>query len=172
MTAVKNENSYVSLAEADAYFALGNRINVDAWLDAADIDKNGALVTATGVIDESRWAGQAVRDTQPLAWPRIAQIFDPRLGRTRRFTAAQTDAPLEVREATYELAYHFIQNANVLDNPATATGSVDNIRVGSIALEGLRGTTISGQPVLPFRIRRLYAKFLVNGGNDIWYRAN
>jgi len=175
MTAIKGTNSYVSLEEADLYFE--TRIaNVD-WFDSYSEDKEIALVTATSIIDNSSWAGRAVSETQALAWPRIAQIYDPRLGRLVNFSGTETEAPLEVRKATYELAIHLIQNPSVLGNELAllSTATPNNIRVGGVAIEGLNpsGDQTSIAPSLqPLRIKNMYSKYLNNGGSRSWYRVN
>ena len=165
MTAIKGTNSYVSLNEADSYFE--TRITSQDWFDTDCEEKEIALVTATSIIDDSRWAGAAVTETQALAWPRIGSIFDPRLGRLVSFSGTETEAPLDVRKATYELAIYLIQNPTVFGNEiglTTTTSTPDNIRIGSIALEGLNSTaeatTAAGLPtVLPLRIKKMYSKY-------------
>lgn len=179
MTAIKGTNSYVSLDEADDYFE--TRITSQDWFDTDCEEKMIALITATSIIDNSSWAGRAVSETQALAWPRVASIHDPRLGRLVNFGGTETEAPLEVRNATCELALHLIQNPTVFGEEigltTTTTTTPDNIRIGSIQLEGLNSNSeakaAQGLPtVLPLRIKRMYSKYLNNSGGNTWYRAN
>ena len=179
MTAIKGTNSYVSLEEADAYFE--TRITSQDWFDTDCEEKEIALITATSIIDNSSWAGRAVTETQALAWPRIASIHDPRLGRLVNFSGSETSAPTEVCKATYELAVYYIQNPTVFGEEIGLTTSTtttpDNIRIGSIELQGLNSNseakTAKGLPtVLPLRIKSMYSKYLNNGGSNTWYRAN
>jgi hypothetical protein len=62
-------NSYVTLAEAETYFA--ERLNVSNWDDAASDDiKNRALISAARRLDQEGWAGLKYDADQALAWPR------------------------------------------------------------------------------------------------------
>lgn len=179
MTATKGTNSYVSLEEADTYF--NTRISSNDWYNTDEEDKEVALITATSIIDNSPWAGQAVSETQALAWPRIASMFDPRLGRLVTFSGNENSAPLGVRTATYELAIYLIQNPAIfgkeLGLSSAPTATPDNIRIGSIALEGLNSNaealaSSGGVPLLPLRIKNMYSKYLINSGARNWYKAN
>lgn len=68
-TGLETANSYVTLAEANAYHADRNNT---AWT-GTDSVKQGALVRATDYIDQvyaGRWIGDPLNDVQALAWPR------------------------------------------------------------------------------------------------------
>jgi hypothetical protein len=62
-------NSYVTLAEADAYFE--DRLYTTEWDAATPTDKEKALVTATRRIDEELFTGEKTTLAQALKWPRI-----------------------------------------------------------------------------------------------------
>ena len=62
-------NSYVSVADADAYFA--NLLSFDQWDGLGDEDtKARALITATAALDQLTFWGDAVTTTQALRFPR------------------------------------------------------------------------------------------------------
>jgi hypothetical protein len=71
-------NTYVTLAEADAYFL--RRLRSDAWDAASRRDKQKALISATRDLDALRYReekdeiafddGQPTKPVQPLAFPR------------------------------------------------------------------------------------------------------
>ncbi len=64
-------NSYASLAEADAYFAL--RPNATAWTAIMDGDERSKLLLwAMRSLDGLGWVGARVVPTQSLDWPRLA----------------------------------------------------------------------------------------------------
>lgn len=70
---VADANSYVSQAGADAYFA--DRANA-SWAAAASDAKAAVLIQATQYLDARyTFKGQPLLDTQPLAWPRQAQVY-------------------------------------------------------------------------------------------------
>jgi len=158
MALVKGTNSYVTVAEADSYFA--DRLDVDAWNTADSATKAQALVTASAVLEEQPWAGVVVDVDQPMAFPRIGTYFDPRLGCRTVFTDS---VPFRVLEACYDLAYNLILNDGVSDS----TGGVKNLQVGSIKLE-----FILNPSVVPVSVRRKIKPILINSGANSWWRAN
>jgi hypothetical protein len=158
MALVKGTNSYATVAEADTYFE--NRIDVAAWTSATETQKAQALVTATQSLDDFDWIGVAVSDSQTLAFPRIGVYFDPRLGMDVEFTTA---VPSRVLNATYELAYHLLNNDGLLDD----TGSVKDLSVGDIKL-----TLVHTASKVPDVVKRMVKPLRINGGSNLWWRAN
>lgn len=61
-------NSYILLADADAYFA--TRLGATKWNDAAPEIKKAALITAARRINAEIYRGTRVSSTQTLAFPR------------------------------------------------------------------------------------------------------
>ena len=158
MALVKNTNSYVTVAEADTYFQ--DRIDVAAWTEASDDTKRQALITATAQIDTLNWTGYAISESQSLAFPRSGEYFDPRLGRT---ITLDSTVPDRVLNATYELAYHLLNNDGLLDD----TGTVTDLQISSIKLN------IKTNPSkIPYIVNNLVRPLLVNGGSRSWWRAN
>ena len=165
MALVLGTNTYVTMAEADAYF--DTRIDAGAWINADADDHESALVTATLLLDENQFIGVAVSSTQSLAWPRKDAIyFDPKLGMEKSVT---TDTyPKRVKVATFELALQLLTNENLLDNK---TQTFERIKVGSIEIEDSTKDVLK-IPVLPLRIKKLLSPLLVNGSGKQWWRAN
>lgn len=157
MALQKGINSYVTVAEADAY--LTNRLYADEWSNAAITLKEKALITATRLLDSLSWTGTAIDEKQPLAFPRNAEYFDPRVG---SFVLLTEETPLVIENATCELAVHLLQN-DVVSSPST----VESIEVSGIVLN-----TIRNSPTIPANIKRLIRPLLVNGGGNPWWRAN
>jgi len=151
-------NSYVTVTDANAYFT--DRLDVAAWTAADATMRAQALITATTVLDDMPWTGTAISESQPLAFPRNGDYFDPRLGIAVTLTE---DTPTRIRTATMELAYHFLNNDGVLDD----TGLVKDLQAGSISL----GTIIPPN-TLPALVRRTIKPLLVNSGSNSWWRAN
>lgn len=159
MALAKNFNSFVSLAEAELYFA--DRLDVDAWTSANDTQKSQALVTATSMLDQLEWVGVAVSESQNLAFPRTGTYFDPKLGYEASMQSVSSYMRLSF--ATYELAYHLLNNDGLLDD----SGEVEDLQVGSITLSNL--TTPNKIPNIVLRKIR---PMLVNRGSKMWWRAN
>ncbi len=154
----KGVNSYATVAEADAHFE--DRLDVAAWSEAAEAEKAKALVTATQYLDGLEWIGTSVSDSQPLAFPRVGVYYDPKLGREVTLTSS---VPSRIVTATFELAYHFLNNDGLLDE----TGSVTNLQISSISLNEVRA------PVkFPSFVRTLVKPLLLSGGSKTWWRAN
>jgi len=160
MALVKNTNSYVDVAEADAFF--GTRLDVAAWSAADNASKEAALVTATAMLDDLAWVGVIADESQTLAFPRVGSYNDPKMGYVVYLEG--TEIPERITRATFELGYHLLNNDGLLDE----TGSVDNITVGNIILEGLTNT-----PNVPSFISRIVKPLRSGGGStSTWWRAN
>jgi len=159
MALSKGVNSYVTRSEADVYF--GDRLDVADWTNATTGQKDQALVTATGLLDNLVWEGTISDESQSLAFPRNGDFFDPRLGGWSRLDGVAV--PDRVIRATYELAVHLIVNDGILDS----TGSAENISVGSIQI-----STIKNPSVIPSLVRAIIKPLLINGGSRGWWRAN
>jgi len=68
MALVVGANSYISVADADTYFA--DRPYATDWDNADDADKVKSLIMATTKIDMRDFKGQRVSSNQVLAFPR------------------------------------------------------------------------------------------------------
>ena len=133
-TGKANANAYISLTDADAYFAARK---VDTWKAKTSAEREAAIVRATFSLDSwlrGRWNGVKKTSTQSLAWPRISA-----LGATTGITDEDgyelaTDAvPQVVAWATAEVALielsgRFLQES-VGSSNAIASESVGPISV-------------------------------------------
>lgn len=158
MALSKGVNSYVTVAEANAYFE--DRLDVAAWVDAPDLERGKALTTATSMLDGLNWVGVAVSDSQTLSFPRSGIYFDPRIG--LEVTLSEVNPPLRITDATCELAYHLLNNDGLLDD----TGSIKDLSLGSINLSGIRAASKFSSAV-----ERLIKPLRRNTTNS-WWRAN
>lgn len=158
MALQKGVNAYSTVDEANVYFA--DSLDVSAWAVAEATEKAKALVTAARVLDTFNWVGTSVTEEQPLAFPRSAEYFDPKIG---TFVYISANVPSRIINASFELAYHLLNNDGMLDN----SGSVLNISVGPIKLDKL-----SSVPLIPPLVKKLIKPLLLNNGaNPVW-RAN
>lgn len=159
MALIKGQNAYATVEEAEAFFA--DKLDVAAWVEASDIQKAQALITATQQLDNLDWIGQVVDPQQSLAFPRIGTYFDRKLGLTQEMNPT----PQRVIIACYELAYHLLNNDGLLDS----TGSVKSITVGPISIQNIVESS-----KIP-SVARSYIKDLLStggAGRGIWWRAN
>jgi hypothetical protein len=134
-------NSFVSVAEADAY--LEARLNSSAWTGTEP--KKIALIEATREFNRLDWRGDRVTTTQALVWPRLyVEKIDPAPGDTWYL---ETEIPTPIKEATIELALEFLRMGTT-DLPArSATDGVIEEKIGPMTtkwadpsqlIEGLR----------------------------------
>jgi hypothetical protein len=146
-------NSYASRADAQSYF--GDRLNVAEWDDAADLDKDRALVMATRRLEAEEYVGVRVDINQALQWPRYS-TYD------RDGLLYDTDAiPEPVKAATYEFALALLKDQTLLAD----TG-----------LEGFQSVTLGALSVtprarraapLPAVVERLLAHLLTSSGYSV-----
>lgn len=125
-----NSNSYVTLAEANAYFDAG--ANNQQWNNHQDGYKEAALIQATQWLDLLDWAGDLCGTVQALQWPREEVTC---MGRE----AACTAIPIQVKQATYELAFKLVHNPNQITggtaSPSPQVGAVKKQKLGDLEQE-------------------------------------
>lgn len=103
-------NSFVSVAEADAY--LEARLNSSAWTGTEP--KKIAVIEATRELTRLMWVGSRTDTTQALSWPRTYAI-DPDvpapslLGDIAELYFDDDVIPQRVKDATCELALEFLK---------------------------------------------------------------
>jgi hypothetical protein len=130
-----NANSYVTVADADAY--LNARLNAGAWTDATADNRARALIEAQRSLTPLPWAGSRATDEQALAWPRlyVANPDAPRpldiTGREnilRAYIVYYDDdvVPQRVKDAQCELALEFLKAGST--DLAVADGNANVIR--------------------------------------------
>jgi hypothetical protein len=61
-------NSFVTLAEAEGYFA--TRVGAEAWTGATAAVRTQALLLAARALEQLRWHGTRASASQALSWPR------------------------------------------------------------------------------------------------------
>lgn len=88
-------NSYVSVSEADDYFAA--HLDSNFWPTALK-DKQAALVMATNRIDAENFQGRRTELTQSLQWPRSLVV-----------ARDSNIIPRELKIATFEMALHYLK---------------------------------------------------------------
>jgi hypothetical protein len=160
MALTLNVNSYATTQMAASYFE--DRIDVAAWEAASEPQRSQALVTASMMLNEIRWVGSSTSQTQKLAFPRAGAYYDTML--EAEIVLDSAVVPVRILEATYELAYHLLNNDGLLDS----AGAISNLQVGSIKIE-----TIIAPARFPSTVRRLFGPLVVSGAESrSWWRAN
>lgn len=125
-TGLETANSYVSVADADAYHTLRQNTT---WTDLAiAADKEAALVKATDFLDErygGSFKGRRKTDVQALGWPR-SEVYDAT-------GDAITGVPELVKRATYEAALRAVSGE--LNPDLDRGGLVKRTKVGDLEVE-------------------------------------
>ena len=160
MALVKDTNSYVTRAEADVYFA--DRLDATAWNNATDSVKDQALITATQLLDNQQFTGYMVSFDQALAFPRVGEYFDPRVGSVVIFESDVV--PDRIITANYEMSLHLLNNSGLMDD----TGTVKSLVVGDIELEYIRNPS-----KIPSIVDQFIQPLLTHASiSNQWFRAN
>lgn len=126
-TGKSNADSYIALADANAYFEARG---VETWAEQDDVALEAALRRATAALDSwlrGSWVGTKKTRTQALAWPRTGVVDED------GFEWPDTEVPTLVAHACAEIALvelteRFIQQSVSRDN-TIASESVGPISV-------------------------------------------
>jgi hypothetical protein len=115
-------NSFVTLAEADAY--LETRLNASAWNDEEEDDvKMQALCEATRELSAIQWQGNRADSSQALSWPRSGATNPDGTSSSEQY--AIDVIPQRLKDATCELALEFLR-AGTTD--VASAGATDGIK--------------------------------------------
>lgn len=91
-----NSNSFVTVAEADTYFA--QHPFDDHWTNLHVADKEAYLIMATRTLSGLCWTGIGASATQALPWPRIGMYA------VTGYALSSSVLPRQLKEMTFELA--------------------------------------------------------------------
>lgn len=124
-TGKSDANSYVSVANADAYFT--EQGTPTEWAAASNTEKENALVTATRYIEARyRWVtGEIKSTTQALGWPRLDA--EDRYDRT----IDSSVIPQQLKDAVCEAAQKVLEGEDLL---ADTEARVSSEAVGDISV--------------------------------------
>lgn len=147
-TQVPGANSYVTRAEADAYFT---KRDDTVWLQSNFWERDAALVKAADYLEQKyrlRWRGSRVSGTQPLNWPRrgvpVEDFFDPFFREVNVPVAfvntqyiAENAVPTEVKVAQFILARATMDTsgASNVDLQADVDRPIKRAKVGPLEVE-------------------------------------
>lgn len=130
-TGKSDAESYISVAEAQAYFLLNGE--PDAWITARLDKQETALRVATRAIDlmrSGRWNGIRFNSSQALAWPRFGVYDDD------GFALPASPLPKNLRLAAAQLALRYLQDPDsVLGDEASDDRNIigESVSVGPLS---------------------------------------
>ena len=119
-------NSYVTLAEADAYFE--TTPSSTQWDNKQDDKKNRALISATGWIDTLIFYGDRCDSNQALKWPRNNYHVD-------RVELTCSAIPSAIKKATYLLAFELANDTDAITGSTGDTGLYKSVKLGEMEIE-------------------------------------
>lgn len=149
-----NSNSYVSVSDADDYFAVDLNESA-AWAALSTPQKQKQLSWATRILDQKvRWRGNIAVYGSALRWPRV-RMYD-----RDRNPVANNIVPIQVVQATLELAKF------LLSNDLTVGQDVDYLKMVRVDVIEIMYQDRTGQPVLPAIINEILSGLgaMANGG--------
>lgn len=142
-------NSYVSLDDANALAS--ERLFAEAWTANSPNAQSQALMTATALLDRLGWQGRPLAQSQPLAWPRVAE-------RCPEGFPLMVDIPTPILTATVELAIYLLGTGQMPGGPAVMlnmVGQTMQTHFAHIADE------------IPKHVRRLIEPFLRSSSANV-----
>ena len=190
-TGIANANSYVAVADADAYFT---DVRNSSWFsgpDGNDIiapERAAALIRTTMWIDgryRGRYPGYRVKGrAQGLEWPRVgAYTYDPDNGRSNIYTGsgfyqssqylfgynyiASNIVPREMARAVFEGAVRELATYGVLAPDLPRGGAIQEVHAGSVGVTYAAGA----DPTTLFQQIDLILASLLLGGSQYSSRA-
>ena len=130
-----SSDSFITVAEADAYYA--NHLYATTWDAGTTANKEKALKMATRILDEKcAWSGTRATSTQALGWGRSDVVYDG-------ITVSSTEMPIQISNATAEFAGHLLAS----DLTVNAEGKgLNSLKVGDISLDFDKSDTAGVMP--------------------------
>ena len=124
-----NENSYVTVEEADEYFE--TRLGADSWTEIDEQQKEKALITATKKIDRLPFIGYKKSPSQPLQFPRMYYNSCSACG------LQIADISQQLKDAVYEEALttlQFIENNSQEVYNGAVESSYQSLKLGDASI--------------------------------------
>ena len=121
-----NANSYVTLAEANAYFETVP--DSSTWTNKTDDQKNRSLISATRWIDSFVFLGDRCDDGQALKFPRNNYQVDG-------VELSCTLIPNNIKYAQYELARALANDTGAITGTTGKDGNFSEVKLGDIQVK-------------------------------------
>ena len=149
-------NSYVTLADADAYFE--DRMHSSVWDSFSEQEK--VLITSSQMLDwYTKWKGNKATAAQSMQWPRTGAI------RPDGTVIADDALPPEVKTAVFELAFSNIGSDRTSDDPLAGIGQ---LKAGSLMIKsGPEKPNQTNAKVIPSHINNIVSELSYNIGGVV-----
>lgn len=141
-------NSYVSLDEADMFFA--SSVKNSSWPESDEL-KEAALIESTRLLDSQfNWFGKIAADDQALRWPR-SDVYDA----DNRLIPSDA-IPKQIKDAVCNLAYYLVESGGLEQSQSDILG----VKVGPIDIRFAAESTTIGVPRFIARSLKSFGSFL------------
>ena len=168
-----NANSYMTLAEADA-FVEAMVLSTDAaqWDSGNTDSRNRALTAAAQRLDRERFLGARTNDTQALQWPREGvrkpdtYVRSYTSGFPFRLTEdyyTNTEIPDQVKRAQIELAVYLHNNKDGIS--LSGLNDYKNVKIGNLDVTPDKSGSVGADHVPPMFERYLTGLRISGPGN-------
>jgi hypothetical protein len=158
---LSNADSYLSVADADTYYALYS--SLAAWATALTAAKERALRLATRFLDARygrRWIGTRVNAVQALDWPRMG-VCD-----SDGFALDSTVIPQAVKNAVAEAAFRVAAGEDLQADLESSAGVImESVKVGPI--EETKQYSEPDGPLTEYQVIDGLLRRLLRSGNEI-----
>ena len=168
-----NANSYMTLAQADAYVeAMIESTDVGKWTTGTDDTRNRALAAAAERLDRERFLGARATDTQARQWPRTGvrkpdtYVNTYATGFPVRRSAdyfTDTEIPDQVKRAQIELAVYLKNNTDGIS--LSGLNDFKNVKIGSLDVTPDKTGAVGADHVPPMFERYLTGLRISGPGN-------
>ena len=122
----ENANSYVTLTEANSYFATVP--DSTTWDNKTDDQKNRSLIAATRWIDSFIYYGDRCDDGQALKFPRNNYQVDG-------VELACSAIPKNIKYAQYELARALANDTDAITGTSGKEGNIEQAKLGDLEVK-------------------------------------
>lgn len=151
----EDSNSYVTQAEATAYFA--DRLHADSWEDFASKDQ--ALITASSMLDwNMKWKGFRSSSSQKLDWPRSG-VLD-----SYSVEIDSDTLPDALKVATFEMALSILEEDRSEDWDLSGFKSVKVDVIEVTADDSINNPKPS---IIPTKVNRILRGLIMNSSSRI-----
>lgn len=173
-------NSYVTVAEADAYFAtsfgrtawgsasadayFATSFDRTAWGSASAANKEIVLIESTRLLDLLvSWKGYVKSDTQALRWPRThVPNIDGQYNGVESYIS-DSIVPKDVKNAVFELAYSLLSNGGF----QASENELSKVKVGPVSIDFSDTVKSNGLPKMVRDMIARWGEYTVVSSNSV-----
>ena len=150
-----NANSYVTVEEADTYFA--DRVHSSMW--DAFTDKEGVLITSSQMLDwYFKWKGSKATPDQSMGWPRIGAV------RRDGTTIDDLTLPAELKTAVYEMALGSLLGDRTEDY---SMFGLEQVKVSTLMVKANGNNPSTAKEAIPERVSKILSDLYNRGSMNV-----